>query len=93
MKAKKIRLKDLVGVLSMRFQPVCLSISEDERDENEQLYYNEDCYFAGRERCFRTNFMGLIKEYGDYWVWDISLFTDNRGSPYIEVSVMKHRTE
>ena len=90
---KGIRLKDLAGVISTRFQPVCLSISEDERDKNERLYYNEDCYFAGRKRCFRKNFIELIKEYGDYWVWDISLFTHDCGSPYIEVSAMKYRTE
>ena len=93
MKAGKIQLKDLNEAMSMRFQPVCLSVGKDERDEDERVYYNEDCYFAGRKRCFRTNFMELIKEYGDYWVWDISLFTDDLGSPYIEVSAMKHRTE
>lgn len=90
---KGVRLKDLAGVISTRYQPVCLSIGEDERDEDERLYYNEDCEFAGSKRCDHNNFIGLIKEYGDYWVWDISLFTNEWGSPYIEVSAMKYRTE
>lgn len=91
---KGVQLKDLAKVMSMRSQPVCLSITRDISDDDERLYYNADCEFAGRKRCDHKNFIGFVtKEYGDYWVWDISLFTDDWGNPYIEVSAVKHRTE
>lgn len=93
MEAWKLQLKDLAKVMSMRNQPVCLSIGKDLRDKDERLYYNADCYFAGRKRCSRKDFMGIVTEYGEYYVWDITLFEDDWGHPYIEVSAMKSKTE
>lgn len=90
---KGVRLKDLAEAMSMCYQPVCLSIATDTNDDDERLYYNADCEFAGRKRCDNKNFMGLIKECGDYWVWDISLVTDDWGDPYIEVSAVKRKPE
>ena len=53
MKAWKVQLKDLAKVMSMRSQPVCLSISTAIKDtciedEDEKNYYNSVCGFAGR---------------------------------------------
>lgn len=91
MGACKVRLKDLDVAMGMTSQPVCLSIAKDVRDDDERLYYNIECDFARSTRC--KDFEGLIKEYGDYWVWDISLFTSDWGDPYIEVSAVKNRPE
>lgn len=93
MKAGKIQLKDLAKAMSMRFQPVCLSVGKDERDEDERVYYNADCDFARSQRCDNKDFKGIIKEYGDYYVWDISLFESDFGDSYIQVSAMKNRAE
>ena len=91
MKAKKIRLKDLPDIMVMTWQPVCLSVSTDLRELDERVYYNEDCEFARSTRCSNHDFKGLIKEYGGYWVWDISLFTSDWGDPYIEISAVKKK--
>lgn len=93
MEACKVRLKDLAKVMSMRSQPVCLAIGKDLRDKDERLYYNAYCDFAGRKRCSRKDFMEIVTEYGEYYVWDITLFEDDWGHPYIEVSAMKNKTE
>lgn len=91
MKAGKIQLKDLAEAMSMRFQPVCLSVSEDVMDEDESVYYNADCDFVRSQRCNNKDFEGLIKEYGDYYVWDIGLYKSDFGDSYIQVSVIKNR--
>lgn len=93
MKAWKVQLKDLAEVMSMHNQPVCLSIVKGVREEDERMYYNADCEFAGRKRCDRKDFIEIVKEYGDYYVWDISLFEDDWGHPYIEVSAIKNKAK
>lgn len=89
----KVQLKDLADAMGMTSQPVCLSIGKDVRDKDERLYYNAYCGFAGRKRCDRKDFIEIVKEYGDYYVWDISLFEDDWGHPYIEVSAIKNKAK
>lgn len=87
--SKGVKLKDIDVAMSLYSQPVCLSIASDTSDVDERLYYNMECDFVGSTRC--NDFEGLIKEYGDYWVWDISLFQNDWGDPYIEVSAVKRK--
>ena len=89
--SKGVRLKDIDKAMCMYAQPICLSVAKDTTDVDERLYYNIECDFARNKTC--DDFEGLIKEYGDYWVWDISLFTNDWGDPYIEVSAVKNKPE
>lgn len=94
MKAYKVRLKDLAGAMSMDYQPVCLSISTDIRDEDEKEYYNSVCGFSRRsERLNDTDFMKIVEKYGNYYVWDISVFEDDFGTPYLIISAVKNKAE
>ena len=99
MKAWKVQLKDLAKVMSMRSQPVCLSISTAIKDtciedEDEKNYYNSVCGFAGRgERLNDTEFAKIIEKYGSYYVWDISVFEDEFGEPYLIISAVKNKPE
>lgn len=97
MKAKKIRLKDLISTVSMLFQPVCLSvclsISKDYIEKDEKEFYNSECDFAGHKRLDDTNFMKIVEEYGNYYVWDISVFQDDFEQPYLIISAVKTKPE
>ena len=99
MKACKVRLKDLAGAMSMDNQPVCLSISTnikdtDIRDEDEKEYYNSVCGFSRRsERLNDTEFMKIVEKYGNYYVWDISVFEDDFNEPYLIISAVKNKPE
>lgn len=99
MKAYKVRLKDLAEAMSMYNQPVCLSISTAIKDteivdEDERNYYNSVCSFAGRgERLDDTEFMKIVEKYGNYYVWDISVFEDDFGTPYLIISAVKNKAE
>lgn len=84
----KVRLKDLAVSMSMYNQPVCLSTSD------EKNYYNEVCGFAGSgERLNDTEFAKIIEKYGNYYVWDISVFEDDFNEPYLIISAVKNKTE
>lgn len=99
MKAYKVRLKDLAGAMSMDNQPVCLSISTAIKytlieDEDEKDYYNSvcGCGFSRRsERLNDTEFMKIVEKYGNYYVWDISVFEDDFGTPYLIISAVKNK--
>lgn len=93
MEAWKVRLKDLAEAMSMDYQPVCLSIGEDERDEDEKDYYNSMCDFAGSERLNDTEFIKIVEKYGNYYVWDISVFEDDFDIPYLIISAVKNKAE
>lgn len=94
MKAYKVRLKDLAGAMSMDYQPVCLSISTDIRDEDEKEYYNSVCGFARRsERLNETEFRKIVEKYGNYYVWDISVYEDDFNTPYLIISAVKNKAE
>lgn len=98
MKAKKIRLKDLTSAVAMDYQPVCLSvclsINKDYIEEDEKNFYNSWCDFAGRdERLDDTDFMKIVEEYGNYYVWDISVFQDDFEKPYLIISAVKTKPE
>lgn len=98
MKAKKIRLKDLTSAVAMDYQPVCLSvclsINKDYIEEDEKNFYNSWCDFAGRdERLDDTDFMKIVEEYGNYYVWDISVCEDDFNTPYLIISAVKNKAE
>ncbi len=94
MKAKKIRLKDLTSAVAMDYQPVCLSINKDYIEEDEKNFYNSWCDFAGRdERLDDTDFMKIVEEYGNYYVWDISVFQDDFEKAYLIISAVKTKPE
>lgn len=99
MEACKVRLKDLAVSMSMDNQPVCLSISTARRytcieDEDEKNYYNSVCGFARRgERLDDTEFAKIIEKYGNYYVWDISVFEDDFNEPYLIISAVKNKPE
>ena len=99
MEACKVRLKDLAGAMSMDNQPVCLSISTAIKytcieDEDEKDYYNSLCGFARRsERLNDTEFMKIVEKYGNYYVWDISVFEDDFNEPYLIISAVKNKVE
>lgn len=99
MEACKVRLKDLAVSMSMDNQPVCLSISTAVKhteivDEDEKNYYNEVCGFAGSgERLNDTEFAKIIEKYGNYYVWDISVFEDDFNEPYLIISAVKNKPE
>lgn len=99
MEACKVRLKDLAGAMSMDYQPVCLSISTniketDIKDEGEKEYYNSMCDFARRsERLNDTEFIKIVEKYGNYYVWDISVFEDDFDIPYLIISAVKNKAE
>lgn len=89
MEAWKVRLKDLAEAMSMDYQPVCLSIGEDEKE-----YYNSMCDFARRsERLNDTEFMKIVEKYGNYYVCDISIFEDDFDIPYLIISAVKNKPE
>lgn len=99
MEACKVRLKDLAVSMSMDNQPVCLSISTNIKDteiedEDEKNYYNSVCGFSRRsERLNDTEFMKIVEKYGNYYVWDISVFEDDFGTPYLIISAVKNKAE
>lgn len=99
MKAYKVRLKDLAGAMSLDNQPVCLSINTAIKHteivgEDEKNYYNEVCGFARRsERLNDTEFMKIVEKYGNYYVWDISVFEDDFNEPYLIISAVKNKPE
>ena len=99
MKACQVRLKNLAVSMSMYNQPVCLSISTAIKDaeivdEDEKNYYNSVCGFTGRgERLNDTEFMKIVEKYGNYYVWDISVFEDDFGTPYLIISAVKNKAE
>ena len=99
MKACKVRLKDLAVSMSMDNQPVCLSISTNIKDteiedEDEKNYYNSVCGFSRRsERLDDTEFMKIVEKYGNYYVWDISVFEDDFNEPYLIISAVKNKPE
>ena len=99
MKAYKVRLKDLAGAMSLDNQPVCLSISTAIKDtciegEDEKNYYNSVCGFARRsERLNDTEFIKIVEKYGNYYVWDISVFEDDFNEPYLIISAVKNKPE
>lgn len=95
--SKGVQLKDLAVSMSMDNQPVCLSISTAIKDtciEDEKDYYNSVCGFARRsERLDDTDFMKIVEEYGNYYVWDISVFQDDFEQPYLIISAVKRKPE
>lgn len=99
MEACKVRLKDLAVSMSMDNQPVCLSISTNIKDteiedEDEKNYYNSVCGFSRRsERLNDTEFMKIVEKCGNYYVWDISVFEDDFGTPYLIISAVKNKAE
>jgi len=99
MEACKVRLKDLAVSMSMDNQPVCLSISTNIKDteiedEDEKNYYNSVCGFSRRsERLDDTEFMKIVEKYGNYYVWDISVFEDDFNEPYLIISAVKNKPE
>ena len=99
MEACKVRLKDLAVLMSMYNQPVCLSTSTAIKDteivdEDEKNYYNSVCGFTGRgKRLNDTEFMKIVEKYGNYYVWDISVFEDDFNEPYLIISAVKTKPE
>lgn len=98
MKAYKVRLKDLTSAVEMDYQPVCLSvclsINKDYIEEDEKNFYNSLCDFAGRdERLDDTDFMKIVEEYGNYYVWDISVCEDDFNEHYLIISAVKNKPE
>ena len=97
MEAYKVRLKDLAEAMSMDNRPVCLSISTAVKhteivDEGEKNYYNEVFVFARTsERLDDTEFMKIVEKYGNYYVWDISVFEDDFNEPYLIISAVKNK--
>lgn len=92
---KRVQLKDLTSAVAMDYQPVCLSINKDcIEDDDEKNFYNLWCDVAGRdERLDDTDFMKIVEEFGDYYVWDISVAKDDFEDPYLIISAVKRKPE
>lgn len=96
---KCIQLKDLTSAVAMDAQPVCLSVclsinKDCIEDDDEKNFYNLWCDVAGRdERLDDTDFMKIVEEYRNYYVWDISVSQDDFEDPYLIISAVKRRPE
>ena len=97
--SKGIQLKDLTSVVEMDYQPVCLSVclsinKDCIEDDGEKSFYNSWCDVAGRdERLDDTDFMKIVEEYRNYYVWDISVSQDDFEDPYLIISAVKTKPE